>query len=197
LTRRTTYLPPGDFAERTFIGPAISLGPWFCVHPIGKGAIYFGKSANNRFTPEESPLGVLYTGEDLHTAIFEIFGDEFFEDHRVPAWRWMSYGASEMHLPPVSVCDLSDTRTRAALGVDIASAMAPEVEIPQKWALAIMNHVAGADGIQYQSRFTSRKCLALFNRRDIGPKIRTNLMGALSGLAEANRFLDDYQVTVV
>jgi hypothetical protein len=154
-------------------------------------------SANNRFTPENSPFGVLYGGEDLTTALFEIFGDEFFKDHRIPAWRWMSYGASEMHLPPVSVCDLSDTQTRTALSVDIASLMAPEVEIPQKWALAIMNHGAGVDGIQYQSRFTSGKCLALFNRRDIGPTIHTNFMGALSGLAEADRFLDDYQVTVV
>jgi RES domain len=154
-------------------------------------------SANNRFTPENSPFGVLYAGEDLPTALFEIFGDEFFKDHRIPAWRWMSYGASEMQLPPVSVCDLSDIQTRTALSVDIASLMAPQVEIPQKWALAIMNHEAGVDGIQYQSRFTARKCLALWNRRHLGSMIQTNFLGALSTLAEANKFLDDHQVTIV
>jgi hypothetical protein len=32
------------------------------VHPINKSAIYFGKNANSRFTPENSLFGVLYMG---------------------------------------------------------------------------------------------------------------------------------------
>jgi len=168
------------------------------VHPINKSAIYFGKNANNRFTPENSPFGVLYVGQDLPTILFEVFGDEMFEnDCRIRAWRWTSQGISEIHIPPVSVCDLSDEQTRAAFRVDLASLRRPELEIPQAWALAIMNHGAEVGGIEYQSRFTSRKCLALFDRREIGSKIRANLMGELSKLPEASEFLDEQEVVIV
>ena len=180
------------------IGTTVSETPWFRVHPNDKSPIYFGKNANNRFTPKNSPFGVWYAAEDLQTALFELFGDEILEnDCRIRGWRWMSYRISEMHLPPASVCDLSNEQTRTVLRVDLASLLAPELEIPQEWALAVMNHRAEVDGIQYQSRFTSRKCLALFDRRGIGPQIRTNLLGELTSLPEANKFLDDYKVVIV
>jgi hypothetical protein len=195
---RRTYLPGSDFVGRPLIGTTVSGTPWFRVHPTDKSAIYFGKSANNRFTPKNSPFRVLYAGEDLPTALFEVFGDEMLEnDCRIRGWRWMSCRISEMHLPPVSVCDLSDEQTRTVLRVDLASLLAPELEIPQEWALAVMNHRAEVDGIQYQSRFTSSKCLALFDRRGIGPEICTNLLGELSTLPETNKFLDEYKVVIM
>ena len=186
---RRTYLPGRDFSKRPLIGSQVSRATWFRVHPIDKSAIYFGKNANSRFTPENSPFGVLYVGQDLPTILFEVFGDEMFEnDCRIRGSRWMSYRISEMHIPQVSVCDLSDVQTRSALRVDLASLIAPELEIPQAWALAIMKHGAAVDGIQYQSRFTSRKCLALFDRREIGSKIRTQLMGELSSCPKPASF---------
>jgi hypothetical protein len=195
---RRTYLPGNDFAGRRLIGTSVSRTAWFRVHPGGQSAIYFGKSANNRFTPRDSPFGVCYAAEDLQTALFEVFGDEMLEkDCRIRGWRWMNYRISEIHLPPVSVCDLSEEQTRTVLGVDLASLLSPELEIPQEWALAVMNHRGKVDGIQYQSRFTSRKCLALFDRRNIGAQIRAKLLGELSGLPEANKFLDDYKVVIV
>jgi RES domain len=194
---RTTYLPPGDFAGRPLTGSTASV-TWFRVHPIDKSAIHFGKSANNRFTPNNSPFGVWYVAEDLNTALFESFGDEMIgNDLRIREWRWMSYRVSEVNIPAVSVCDFCNAHTRTVLGVDIASLMAAELEIPQKWALAVMNHSAMLDGIQYQSRFTPKKCLALFDRRNIEPIIVTSLLGELSILAEADKFLDDYEVIIV
>jgi hypothetical protein len=195
---RRTYLPGRDFPKRPLSGSAISESHWYRVHPIGKSAIFFGKNAYNRFTPENSPFGVLYAGEDLPTILFEVFGDEMLEsDCRIRAGRWMSHRISEIHIPPISVCDLSDERTRTVLRVDLASLMTPELEVPQAWALAVMNHTATLDGIQYQSRFTSGKCLALFDRREIASKIRTRLMGELSRLQQANEFLDEYKVVIV
>jgi hypothetical protein len=92
------------------------------VRPDDKSAICFGKSANNRFTPKDSPFGVCYVAEDLQTALFEVFGDEMLEkDCRIRGWRWMNYRISEINLPPVSVCDLSEERIRTALGVDLVS----------------------------------------------------------------------------
>ncbi len=169
------------------------------MHPIDKSAIHFGKSANNRFTPKNSPFGVWYVAEDLHTALFELFGDEMIgDDRRIRAYRWMGYRASEVHFSSiVSVCDFSDARTRTVLGVDLSSLMASDLDVPRQWALAIMNHGAMVDGIQYQSRFTSKKCLALFDRRNIGAMINTKLLGLLSSLTEADKFLDDHEIIMV
>jgi hypothetical protein len=73
--------------------------------------------------------------------------------------------------------------------------MAPDLQIPQGWALAVMNHDAKVDGIQYQSRFTKENCLALFDRRKI--TIPATLLGPLSKLPEANDFLDEFAVSLV
>jgi hypothetical protein len=196
---RRTYAPPSDFAGRPLIGSAVNAVPWVRVHPINKSAIHFGKSANNRFTPKNSPFGVWYVAEDLHTALFELFGDEMIgDDCRIRAYRWLSYRVSEVHFSStVSVCDFSAEQTRTRLGVDLASLMAPDLDVPQQWALAVMNHGAMLDGIQYQSRFTSRKCLALFDRRKIGATIHTKILGELSSLTEADKFLDDNKVIMV
>jgi hypothetical protein len=73
--------------------------------------------------------------------------------------------------------------------------MAADLQVPQAWALAIMNHSANVDGIQYQSRFTEDNCLALFDRCNI--TILTTPLSSLSGLPEANDFLDKFEISLV
>jgi RES domain len=192
---RPIHLPPGNVAGGRLVGSTLSTD-WIRVHSIHYPPIHYGKNADNRFTPKNSPFGVLYVGENLQTALFELFGDEMItDDRRVRTYRWMSYQASSLQLPPVSVCDLCDLRTRAALGVDIASLMTADLQVPQAWALAIMNHSANVDGIQYQSRFTEDNCLALFDRRNI--TILTTPLSSLSDLPEANDFLDKFEISLV
>jgi hypothetical protein len=192
---RPIHYPPSNFAGRRLVGHAASTD-WFRVHSTHHSAVHFGKNANNRFTPANSPFGVLYVGENLQTTLFELFGDEMFQDdHRIRIYKWMSYQVSNLQLPPVSVCDLCDLHTRTALGVDIASLMTSDLQVPQAWALAIMNHSANVDRIDYQSRFTPDNCLALFDRRNI--TIQTTPLGLLSSLPEANDFLDDFEVSLV
>jgi hypothetical protein len=110
-------------------------------------------------------------------------------------YKWMSYQVSSLQLPPVSVCDLCDLHTLTTLGVDNASLMAADLQFRQAWALAIMNHSANVDGIQYQGRFNEDNCLALFDRRNI--TILTTPLGSLSALPEANDFLDKFEVSLV
>jgi len=192
---RPIHSPPDNVAERRLVGRPVS-ADWIRVHSIHYSAIHYGKNANNRFTPDNSPFGVLYVGENLKSALFELFGDEMItDDNRIRTFRWMSLQVSRLQLPPVSVCDFCDSHTRTALGVDIASLMAPDLQVPQAWALAIMNHDAKVDGIQYQSRFTKENCLALFDRRKI--TIPATLLGPLSKLPEANDFLDEFAVSLV
>lgn len=195
--RRTTHLPPSNVAGRPLVGVAVSTD-WIRVHAIQYSAIHFAKRANNRFTPKNFPFGVLYVGENLQTALFELFGDEMIKDDcRIRTYRWMSYQVSSLQVPQVLICDFCDPHTRTALGVDLASLMAANLQVPQAWALAIMNHSANVDGIQYQSRFTNGSCLALFDRGNIKSTIQTTPLGPLSSLQEANDFLDEFEVAMV
>lgn len=173
-------------------------GPWFRIHPSTKSAIYFSTRSSGRFTPEHSPFGVLYAAKDIETALFEVFGDEMFEnDHRIRAFRWITYSVSELTLPKTRVCNLASRDLRTALNVELGTLMGQEFDATHAWALAIMAHPSEAHGIVYRSRFTLRNCVALFDRGSTAALVEEELTGSLDLLPEANEFLDKYQCMVV
>jgi hypothetical protein len=193
MANRRTYLPPKDFESRSLKTCTLPAKTWIRVHR--KPPVYFGKNSNNRFTPVDSPFGVLYAGEEINTALYEVFGDEMLEkDCRIRLGKWRSNKVSALAVPEVTVCDLSDEQVRTAIRVEKATLLSTDFEITQAWALAIMTHPAAVDGIQYESRFHG-KCLALFDRREL--MIPTHLLGELIDLREAEAFLDKYQVALV
>ena len=88
---RPVYFPDPDFFGRPLKRALLNIGPWFRIHPSAKSAVYFSRRAGGRFTPEDPPFGVLYAAVDITTALFEVFGDEMFEnDRRIRACRWMT-----------------------------------------------------------------------------------------------------------
>lgn len=193
MANRRSYLPPNDFEGRRLDTCALPAKTWIRVHR--KPAVHFGKNANNRFTPLNSPFGVLYAAEDINTALYEVFGDEMLEkDCRIRLVKWRSNKISELAVPAVTVCDFSDEEVRTAIRVEKATLLSADFQVTQAWALAIMTHPAGVDGIQYESRFHG-KCLALFDRREL--MIPTHLLGELINLREAEAFLDRYKVALV
>ena len=173
-------------------------GPWFRIHRSTKSATYFSIRSGGRFTPEHSPFGVLYAARDIETALFEVFGDEMFEnDHRIRAFRWMTYSVSKLTLPKTRVCNLASRHVRASLNVELGTLMGQEFDATHAWALAVMAHPSEAHGIVYRSRFTLRNCVALFDRGSTAALIEEELIEALDSLPEANEFLDKYHCIVV
>lgn len=176
----------------------MSVGPWYRIHPSTKSAVYFSGRANARFTPEDPPFGVLYAAVDIATALFEIFGDEMFQnDRRIRGYRWMNSSASELRVPRVRICNLASRQVRSSLKVDLGTLMGQDFEATQAWALAIMQHPSEAEGIIYRSRFTNRNCLALFERGEIPTLVKETLIGSLNGLAKVNEFLDRNECVIV
>ena len=191
VANRPVYLPDPDFFGRPIKRALLNTGPWFRIHPSTKSAVYFSRRANGRFTPEDPPFGVLYAAADITTSLFEVFGDEMFEnDHHIRAYRWMNSSVSELKAPRAKVCNLSSRQVRSSIKVDLGTLMGQDSAATQAWALAIMQHPSEAEGIIYRSRFTNRNCLALFDRGEIPSLIKEELIGPLNGLAEANSFLD-------
>lgn len=194
---RPVYFPGADFS-RFLKGSFVASGPWLRVHPSARSAVYFSKRSGQRFTPATSPFGVLYAATDITTALFEVFGDEMFEnDRRIRAFRWMSYSVSKIDIPRVRICNLGNPRVRASLKVDLGTLMGPEFDATQSWALAIMEHPAEIHGIVYRSRFTDKNCLALFDRGRTASQVKAALVNQVHLLPEANRFLDRYQCSIV
>jgi len=58
-----------------------------------------------------------------------------------------------------------------------------------------MHHPNTYDAIQYVSRFTGRKCLAIYDRRDIPIRILSSV--ALPRHPEADRFLAANKIALV
>jgi hypothetical protein len=196
--RRTIYKPSADFARRKIPVTVLDAGVLIRLHASHRPALEFGTRAGNRFTPENPPHGVMYLGEDLGTCIFEIFGDEMLTARTlVRAFKWMNCSVSLIAFPALRVCDFTDSVTTTAAGVDLASLMAHELEGPQAWSRAVMNHPLGFQAIRYASRFTGRHCLALFDLPDVCGSLAATSAGLLHEMSEAGRFLDEYEVTIV
>jgi len=198
VRRRPVYFPDRDFLRRPLKRSLAARGPWFRIHPSAKSAIYFSRRSGGRFTPENSPFGVLYAGVNITTALFEVFGDEMFEnDHRIRAFRWMNFSVSKVTIPRVRICNLANQQVRASLNVELGTLMGQEFDATQAWALAIMVHPSEVYGIVYRSRFTQKNCLALFDRGETASLLEAELIGPLSVLPEANAFLDRYSCMVI
>jgi len=194
--RRAVYKPAPDFTRRKIPVSILNGGVLLRLHVTDRPALFFGRRAGNRFTPENSPRGVMYLGEDLDTCIFEVFGDEMLEKRcLIRAFRWMNYSVSKIGFEGLRVCDFADAVTATAAGVDLASLMAQDLEAPQAWSRAVMNHPSGFQAIRYASRFTGRHALALF---DLPCRsLSATMIGPLHAISEAGKFLDRYEVTIV
>ena len=196
--RRAVYKPAADFARRKIPVSILNGGVLLRLHVTDRQALFFGRRAGNRFTPENSPRGVMYLGEDLETCIFEVFGDEMLEKRcLVRAFRWMNYSVSKIAYPELRVCDFTDAVTNTAAGVDLASLMAQDLEVPQAWSRAVMNHPSGFQAIRYACRFTGRHSLALFDLPEVCASLRAEMIGPLHAMSEAGKFLDRYEVAIV
>lgn len=144
----------------------VAVDGWIRLHWPTKAAT-FVRDANHRFTPNTSPFEVLYLARDERTATLEIFGDRLYQKHNVdvPSAEWKVKQYSTLAVPAVKVADLFSASGLEAAQVDVSALDHNDLAIPQSWALSVMTHAAGFHGLLYGSRFTKRKCLALFSVR--------------------------------
>ncbi len=195
---RPFYKPSEDFGKRKIPVTMLEAGVLLRLHGSDLPALHFGRRAGARFTPEDTPRGVMYLAEDLETCIFEVFGDEMLAGRcLIRAFKWMNYSVSEIGFPALRVCDFTDVVTTTAAGVDLASLMAQDLAGPQAWSRAVMHHRARFQAIRYASRFTGGGCLALFEAPEICEAVTATAAGRLHETPDANAFLDEHEAAVV
>jgi RES domain-containing protein len=185
---RPLRLPLPDLAQRALPHSRLAARTWYRVHSASHKAISFGLNPAHRFSHPTCPYRFLYLGADLETCLWERFGDTVFDqDHRVLKALWMSISASAIQVPRLSVCDFGSTGMRNALNVDMTALMSYDLSVSQAWGLAIQQHPAKFASIKFNSRFTNRPCLAVFDRNDL-PNALTEKRTAL--LADSDQALD-------
>ncbi len=171
---------------------------WFRAHKTGSPAISFGKLAHHRFSHPNCPLPLLYVGANIQTCLWECFGDDVFQGKRaISAGKWRGTCLSQIVVPELKVCAISQARTRDTMSVDKASLLAADLNIPQAWGLALQEHPAGFEAIKYSSRFLDQPCLAVFDRGGLQAKLRATPLGALTSLDAAVDWLEERKAALV
>lgn len=195
---RPQLRPGADFAQRAIPTTRQPTRRWFRVHRLGSLAILFANLPHHRFSHPNGPFPLLYVGATIPTCLWEVFGDDLLQGRRaIPAGKWQGCCLSQIIVPELKACAISLDRTRDAMGVDKASLLAADLSIPQAWGLAVQEHPAGFEAIKYTSRFLDQPCLALFDRGDLGSRLRVETSGELSQIEAAVDWLDDRKAALV
>jgi hypothetical protein len=196
---RPIRLPTADFDQKPL--PLVSLNGLevLRVHGMKYPAIQFRLNETHRFSHLAAPGGLLYSGEDLETCLWECFGEEILNPvAMISRAIWDSRKLSKIiSRASFKICDLTQLSTRRFLGLDLSALKHTELDVPQAWGLAIQNHPDAADGLRYLSRFTGRPCLVLFERPGISAKLKEIPLALLPNLDETEKFLEANSIVIV
>lgn len=195
---RTLLRPGTDFDTKTIPVTRQPTRTWFRVHRAGVPALDFGIQDYHRFSHAGCPYPLLYVGPNVQTCLWEVFGDDVFQnDCTIAISKWTGRCVSQITVPELKVCALSSERTREAMAVDKASLLDDDLSIPQEWRLALQKHPAGFEAIKYTSRFVDQPCLALFDRGRLKSKLKVKWLGELENLEAAVDWLHERKAALV
>ena len=174
--------PPRDLESRELLLHETT-GPWFRIHRVALGALYFGQRRDasppaNRFDSPDGAFGVLYAGEDLACAFVETFAHSLESPQYVTeeelALRAYSEIRSRRALRLVDLTGEGLARLRA----DANLTTMDDYAVPQAWSQALHLHPASPDGLRYRARHDpNRISVALFEH--VEAKLRLISHGAL------------------
>jgi hypothetical protein len=195
---RTLLRPGTDFDTQTIPVTRKPARTWFRVHRTGVPALDFGIHEYHRFSHARCPYPLLYVGSNIPTCLWEVFGDDVFQDNfTIAISKWTDRCVSQITVPELKVCAVSNERTREAMAVDKSSLLDDDLSIPQEWGRALQKHPAGFEAIQYTSRFVDRPCLALFDRGGLQSRLGVRLLGELENLDAAVDWLHERRAALV
>jgi hypothetical protein len=195
-------LPHAELDQRHPLVITLSAGKIiFRIHPVGYGAVFFGKTGNYRYDAPDCPngsFGVMYAGEDLDCCFIESFG----QTTGIPAVSGAyleTRGFAEMQLQrDLRLADLAESGSLSHIGADGRLLTGP-YRISQQWSAALKKHPTKPDGLRYRSRRDPAKiAFAIFDCPTNTFKVteRGSLMDTANRL-ELNRLLKLYDVDLI
>ena len=196
---RPIRFPSADFDRKPLPYRTVNGLTALRIHGGNRAAVQFRVASSHRFSHPDAPGGLLYLAFDLETCLWECFGDAILAPVSVISRSvWMNRRVSCLtSATSFRICDLTDLKTRSSLKVDLSTLNHTDLVVPNAWGLAIQNHPDYVDGMYYLSRFTGKQCLLLFERNRLSTSLETELLGDLSDLECADRFLDENKIAIV
>lgn len=196
---RPIRLPARDFAKKPLPVKTVTEFKGLRLHGATRPAVQFRKVPSHRFSHPDASSGLLYLGDDLETCLWEAFGDVILNPgSAISLSVWMTRQVSQIHTTAkLRLCDLTDLKTRTSLKVDLSALKHTELNIPQAWGLAIMNHPDAVDGFHYASRFTGKRCTVLFGDTRISSLLKSKPVGALTDMDGSGIFLEENEIALV
>lgn len=194
---RPLRLPPVNISEIKIPRTRQPGRNWFRVHQSRHSAAHFSLQTHHRYSHRGCPYPLLYLGVDIHTCLFERFGDKAYDNQNaISQSLWNAHFVSTVQVPEIQVCDLTNARTLATLRVDLSALLHTAIAAPQEWGLAIQRHPANFQGVKYRSRFNGSVCMALFQRDGIETRLRAKQLGHLADDDAAVDWLDKHQISL-
>jgi hypothetical protein len=185
--------PPADLDSREPL--LITLDqPWFRIHSIERGAVFFGRTGRNRFDAPANAYGVLYLGADPHCAFIETFGQSTGIQLVTRASLAQRALARIRVSRPVHLIDLVSTGGLARVGAD-GRLCTGSHSVAQAWSQALRAHPCRPDGLYYPARHDlARQSCALYE--EVGDILSVEQSRALSDPRDAallGEMLDTYR----
>lgn len=162
---------------------------WFRLYRVAYSNQFF-PSKGSRLTPSSGAFPCVYLAASLETTVAEVWGDRlaahremggeiYVITHRQASqWGYLKV----VELPTnLRLCDLTDSDTRLAVGIESGSLYSTDLAVPQLWAERIARHPAHFDGICYRSRHTDELCLVLWTRPERDPSLEQILRSESDG----------------
>jgi sulfur carrier protein ThiS len=187
--------------DQAFRAATAAIDGWVRLH-WPANAVLFSRNPEHRFSPENGPYEVLYLGQDEKTAALEVLGDRLYgtTDQKavdIPRIEWLVREFSNISLPSrIKVADLFSQAGLEAARVDVTALAYDDLTVPQSWAESVMTHPDGFHGLLYGSRFTKKKCLALFAVHGDGPPIVSGGPRLFAGSATAADLLESFNIRI-
>jgi hypothetical protein len=160
--------------------------------------IHWSQLGIHRFDSPGARYGVLYTSNQVETAVLEVFGDQWMKDQQVSLIDLKTYDVCEIEIrKSLQVADATGKHLNL-LGTDANLFAMTQYAITQEWANALMTHPQAPAGIRHNSRKNPRRInYALFGSPGTKSAVRLVKRYPLLDYGRLFRFLFQYDVEVL
>lgn len=156
--------PPANFSNEVLPTKVIDCD-LLRIHKSSLGALFFGKTARNRFDAPDRSYGVMYLGLDEHCCFIETFGQE--TGHKVVTQDELSKNSiATIRLKrKIKLVDITGSGL-ARIGADGRLTNGPQA-LARRWSKSFYEHRQNVDGIFYRAcHDPQRFSIALFDKAE-------------------------------
>lgn len=154
--------PPADLATRRL--PSIVVpAPWFRIYRLGREALYFDWSDENRFNAPAGEFGILYAALSERCAFIETLG-QAARNKLITLDQVSARGLARIRSRrPLNLVNLTGNNL-VKLGAD-SRLCSGSHDVARRWSKALHDHPSSPDGLYYRARHDDDEyAVAFFDR---------------------------------